>query len=183
VVVTQLQPITVVFSVAEDYLSQIEPQLRQGRRMSVTALDRTQQQKLAEGSLLTIDNQIDQTTGTVKLKAIFANSNFALFPNEFVNAKLLVETQKGVDLVPTAAIQRNSQSAFVYVITPGQRATIRTVTVGATDGTVAAVQGVQPGETVATNGFDKLQDGASVTVRTGSRTSSNSGGDSDSEGP
>ena len=165
VVVTQLQPITVVFSVAEDYLPQIQEQMRKGRRMDVDAFDRDQTKKLASGTLLTLDNQIDPTTGTIKLKAIFPNSNGELFANQFVNARLLVDTTQGAILIPASAIQRNAQGAFVYVIKPDNTATIRTVTVGTTDGDTVAVQGIQPGETVATKGFEKLQDGARVAVQ------------------
>jgi membrane fusion protein, multidrug efflux system len=180
VVITQLQPITVIFSVAEDYLAQIEQQLRHGQKLKVEALDRTQEKDLATGSLLTLDNQVDTTTGTVKLRAIFDNKDNALFPNQFVNAKLLVETQHGVVLVPTPAIQRNSQQAFVYVIKPGQTASVQNITVGTTDGNITAVQGIQPGEVVALNGFDKLQDGIKVEERKGSKNSnlgSSSSGD------
>ena len=111
VVVTQLQPITVIFSVAEDYLPQIQAQLRKGQRMVVDAFDREQQKKLASGSLLTLDNQIDTTTGTLKLKAIFQNEDGSLFANQFVNARLLVDTTHDAILIPTAAIQRNAQGA------------------------------------------------------------------------
>jgi membrane fusion protein, multidrug efflux system len=164
VVITQLQPITVIFSVAEDYLPQIQKQLRQSKKMSVEAFDRNQQTKLASGKLLTLDNQIDTTTGTVKLKAIFENSDVALFPNQFVNARLLVDTQQNATLVPTAAIQRNPQGAFVYVVKSNQAA-MQSVTIGTTDGGVAAVQGVNPGDAVAITGFDKLQDGAKVSIQ------------------
>jgi len=171
VVITQLQPITVIFSVAEDYLSEIEQQLRHGQKLKVEALDRAQVKTLATGSLLTLDNQVDTTTGTVKLKAIFDNKDSALFPNEFVNAKLLVETQHGVILVPTPSIQRNSQQAFVYVIKSGDTATVQNVTTGTSDGNFTAVQGLQVGDVVALNGFDKLQDGINVEVRKGSKNS------------
>jgi multidrug efflux system membrane fusion protein len=165
VVITQLQPITVIFSVAEDYLPQIQKQMHQGAKMSVEAFDRNQQSKLASGTLLTLDNQIDTTTGTVKLKAIFANSDIALFPNQFVNARLLVDTQQNATLVPTAAIQRNAQGAFVYVVKSNQTASIQTVTIGTSDGGVAAVQGLNPGDAIAITGFDKLQDGAKVSIQ------------------
>jgi len=165
VVITQLQPITVIFSVAEDYLPQIQKQLRQGTKMTVDAFDRNQQTKLASGKLLTLDNQIDTTTGTVKLKAIFENSDIALFPNQFVNARLLVDTQQNATLVPTAAIQRNAQGAFVYVVKSNQTAAIQTVTIGTTDGGNAAVQGVKSGDVIAITGFDKLQDGVKVSVQ------------------
>lgn len=165
VVITQLQPITVIFSIAEDHLSQIQQQLRKGKKLSVDAFDRDQSQKIASGTLLTLDNMIDTTTGTLKLKAIFPNTDNALFASQFVNARLLVDTLHNATLVPTPAIQRNAQGAFVYVIKSDQTATIRSVTPGTTDGTVTSVDGLQAGETVATNGFDKLQDGARVNVR------------------
>jgi membrane fusion protein, multidrug efflux system len=164
VVITQLQPITVIFSVAEDYLPQIQKQLRQGSKMSVEAFDRAQQTKLATGYLLTLDNQVDTSTGTVKLKAIFPNQDTALFPNQFVNTRLLVDTEQNASLAPTAAIQRNAQGTFVYIIKPDNTAAMQPVTVGTTDGSVAAVQGLQPGQVIAVAGFDKLQDGAKVSV-------------------
>jgi multidrug efflux system membrane fusion protein len=161
----------VIFSVAEDYLPQIQKQLHAGNKMSVDALDRAQQHELAKGSLLTLDNQVDTTTGTVKLKAIFLNQDLTLFPSQFVNARLLVDTQQNASLVPTAAIQRNAQGTFVYVIKSDETAAMQTVTVGTTDGSVAAVQGVQPGDVIATSGFDKLQDGAKVKVSNGANGS------------
>lgn len=165
VVVTQLQPITVIFSVAEDYLPQIQGQMRKGQRMAVDAFDRDQQKKLASGALLTLDNQIDPTTGTLKLKAIFPNEDGSLFANQFVNARLLVDTTHDAILIPTAAIQRNAQGAFVYLIKPDQTASICNITVGTTNGDTAAVQGVQPGENIAVKGFEKLQDGVKVAVQ------------------
>jgi multidrug efflux system membrane fusion protein len=165
VVVTQLQPITVIFSIAEDYLPQIQEQLRKGRSMLVDAFDRDQQKKIASGTLLTLDNQIDTTTGTIKLKAIFPNENGALFANQFVNARLLVDTLHDAILIPTAAIQRNAQGAFVYLIKSDQTAAIQTVNVGTTDGDTSAVEGLQPGDTIAVKGFEKLQDGVKVSVQ------------------
>jgi multidrug efflux system membrane fusion protein len=165
VVITQLQPITVIFSIAEDSLSQIQQQLRKGKKLTVDAFDREASTKLASGTLLTLDNVIDPTTGTLKLKAMFDNSDNALFPSQFVNVKLLVDTQHNVTLIPTPAIQRNAQGAFVYVIRSDQTASMRTITPGTTDGSVTAVQGLQPQDVVAVNGFDKLLDGAKVTVR------------------
>jgi multidrug efflux system membrane fusion protein len=166
VVITQLQPITVIFSIAEDHLSQIQEQLRKGKKLSVDAFDRDQTKKIASGTLLTLDNVIDTTTGTLKLKAVFPNTDNALFPSQFVNARILVDTLHNVTLIPTPAIQRNAQGAFVYVINSDQTAALRAITPGASDGTVTAVDGIQPGDVVATNGFDKLQDGARVNVRT-----------------
>jgi multidrug efflux system membrane fusion protein len=167
VVVTQLQPITVIFSVAEDYLPQIQKELKAGHRLDVIAFDRDQQTKIASGSLLTLDNIIDTTTGTVKLKAIFPNQDAALFPNQFVNARLTVTTLHNATLVPNAAIQRNAQGAFVYVINSDQTAAIKSITPGAADNDSTSVQGIKPGDVVAINGFDKLQDGAKVAVRKG----------------
>ena len=114
--ITQLQPITVIFTMAEDYLSEVVNQMRAGRKLRVDALDRSNQTELAQGTVLTIDNTIDVNTGTVKVRASFANQDFRLFPNEFVNARLLVKTLSNVNLVPTSAIQRNNDQAFVYVV-------------------------------------------------------------------
>jgi membrane fusion protein, multidrug efflux system len=165
VVVTQLQPITVIFSVAEDYLPQIQRQLRLGHKMTVQALDRTAEKLLETGTLLTIDNQVDPTTGTIKMRAIFANPDSMLFPNQFVNARLLLDTQHGVNLVPTAAIQRNAQGAFLYVIKPDHTATMEPITVGTANADVSAEQGVPAGQMIAVNGFDKLQNGVKVAIR------------------
>jgi len=162
VVVTQIRPITVVFSVAEDYLPRIQQQLRQGHRMTVDALDRAQEKKIATGSLLTLDNQIDTGTGTIKLKAIFPNQDDSLFPNQFVNAKLLVDTHPSALLIPASAIQRNAQGAFVYVVRPDQTLALRSITVGTVDNNVAEVQGLQSAEIIATDNFDKLRDGLKV---------------------
>jgi len=166
--------------VAEDYLPQIQKQMKAGHKMSVDALDRDQLTKLSSGSLLTLDNQIDTSTGTVKLKAIFQNGDLTLFPNQFVNARLLVDTQQDATLVPAAAIQRNAQNAYVYLIKPDQTAAVQNVTVGTTDGNTAAVQGIQPGDVIAMTGFDKLQDGAKVTVRNANGSGAGSGSESGS---
>ena len=169
-VITQLQPISVVFTAAEDSLPQIQQHLLKGDRLVVEAFDRAQAKKLATGTLLTFDNLIDTATGTIKLKASFPNTDNALFPNQFVNARLLVNTQRGVTLIPTAAIQRNTQGAFVYLVKPDQTVAMRTISVGTTDGNTAAVDGLQPGDTIAVDGFDKLQDGLKVAARTASDT-------------
>jgi membrane fusion protein, multidrug efflux system len=165
VVITQLQPITVIFSVAEDYLPQIQEQLRQGHRLQVDVFDRTQQKQIATGALLTLDNQIDTTTGTIRLKAIFDNKDTPLFPNQFVNAKLLVTTQRGATLIPSGAVQRNGQGAFVYQVNKDHGVSLHTITVGTTDGNTTAVQGLNPGDVIAVDNFDKLQDGMKVAVR------------------
>jgi multidrug efflux system membrane fusion protein len=162
-VITQVQPITVVFTVAEDSLGQILPGLRKRAKLTVDAYDRGDQHKLASGTLLTLDNQIDTTTGTVKARASFANKDSSLFPNQFVNARLLVNTLKGVTLIPTAAVQHNGQAAFVYVLS-GNQAHLRNITVGVTNGTTAQVTGINPGDALATSSFDKLQDKTQVTI-------------------
>ncbi|HEY1946386.1 MAG TPA: efflux RND transporter periplasmic adaptor subunit [Bryobacteraceae bacterium] len=164
--ITQLQPITVIFTMAEDYIHDVATQLRAGHTLRVDALDRDNSTHLAQGTLLTLDNQIDTTTGTVKVKANFANNDFRLFPNEFVNAKLLVKTLTGVNLIPIAAIQRNNDVAFVYVVDESNDTVkSRNVTIAATDAATAAVTGVTTGEKVVTDGFDKLQDGVKVSLR------------------
>ncbi|HEY3581674.1 MAG TPA: efflux RND transporter periplasmic adaptor subunit [Pyrinomonadaceae bacterium] len=174
-VITQLQPISVLFSVAEDYLPQIRQQLRRGNRLVVDAFDRTQQTKLSSGVLLTFDNEIDTTTGTIKLKATFPNADSALFPNQFVNARLLLDTERNVILTPNAAIQRNAQEAFVYVVKPDQTVAMTSVTPGTTDGNVTAVEGLNAGDVVAVDGFDKLQNGVKVNVRAANGASGGSG--------
>ena len=167
VFVTQLQPITVIFGVQQKDLPQVLSQLRQGHKMTVEALDPSEKTTLATTSDLTLDNQIDTTTGNVKVKATFPNKDNSLFPNQFVNVRLLVDTQHDQTLVPTAAIQLNAQGNFVYVVKSDATASMRPVTRGITDGNLTAVEGVAPGEVVAISGFDKLQDGAKVAVRTG----------------
>ena len=179
VVITQLQPITVIFSIAEDSLAAIQQQLRKGKTLTVDAFDRAESTKLASGKLLTLDNVIDPTTGTLKLKAIFDNNDNALFPSQFVNIKLLVDTQHDVTLIPTPAIQRNAQGAYVYVIKSdgtGATASIRTITPGTTDGASTGVQGIEPNEVVAVNGFDRLLDGAKVTIRQPSKSAGTAAG-------
>jgi multidrug efflux system membrane fusion protein len=163
VMITQLQPMTVVFSVAEDFLPEIQDQIRLGNKLQVVALDRAQQRQIASGELLTVDNQIDTTTGTVKLKAIFPNDDLALFPNQFVNARLLVDVHRGATLVPAAAIQRNAQGAFVYLAKPDQIVSMQPVSVGTTDADETEIlKGLQPGDVIATDNFDKLQDGMRI---------------------
>ena len=162
-VITQLQPITVIFTIAEDSLAQVQAQTRHGKRLSVDAFDRAQQTKLGTGKLLTFDNQIDTTTGTVKMRALFDNKNDALFPNQFVNARLLVNTLQGVTLIPTSAIQHNGQTAFVYVI-QNDTAQIRNIKTGVADAGNTAVTGINPGDVVANSSFDKLQNNSKIVV-------------------
>jgi multidrug efflux system membrane fusion protein len=163
--ITQLQPITVIFNLAEDDLGEVAAQIATGRVLPVEALDRSQQHRLAEGSLITVDNQINPTTGTVRARASFPNSHLELFPNQFVNARLLVKTLPQVDLVPSAAIQRNNDAAFVYVVQADGTARSRNVKLLATEGEQVAVTGVTPGEQVVTDGFDKLQDGTRIVIK------------------
>ncbi len=163
VVVTQLQPITVVFNVSEDHVGEVQARMRQHTPLLVDAFDRTEQVKIASGILLTLDNQIDTSTGTVRFRGEFANRDLALFPNQFVNARLLVHTLKDSVLIPSAAIQRNGTQAFVFVAA-NNRISIRTVSERGTDGNATAVEGLHVGEKVALSSFDKLQDGTSVTV-------------------
>jgi multidrug efflux system membrane fusion protein len=161
VVVTQLQPITVVFNVAEDHLTQVQGEILHRTAMAVDAYDRSQQVKLASGKLATLDNQIDTSTGTVRFRGEFENRDLRLYPNQFVNARLLVKTLHDVVLVPTSAVQRNGVQAFVYVV-KGDVVTMRPVTELTTEGETAALTGVAAGEVVPVTGFDKLQDGAKV---------------------
>jgi len=162
-VITQMQPTTVIFTMAEDSLSQVRSRLRLMHTLPVEAWDRSQTTKIASGKLQTIDNQIDTTTGTIKLRALFNNQDSALYPNQFVNTRLLVNTLDGVTLVPTAAVQHNGQVAFLYVIAKNV-AIVRNITTGVADGGMTAVEGINPGEVVATSSFDKLQAGSRVAV-------------------
>jgi membrane fusion protein, multidrug efflux system len=164
-VITQIQPITVIFTVAEDNLGQIQPRLRQQAKLTVDAYDRAALKQIATGTLLTLDNQIDTTTGTVKARATFANKDASLFPNEFVNARLLVNTLQGATLIPTSAIQHNGAVSFVYVLT-NDTAHVRSVKPGVMEGQTTQVTGINPGDVVANSSFDKLQDNAKVIVST-----------------
>lgn len=163
VVITEVQPITVVFTVAEDNLPQVLAQTRHGKQLEVDAFDRAQLTKIATGKLLTLDNQIDTTTGTVKLRAFFDNKDDALFPNQFVNTRLLVNTLQGVTLIPTSAIQHNGQTAFVYLIQNGT-AQIRNIKPGVANAGQTAVEGINPGDVVADSSFEKLQNNSKITV-------------------
>lgn len=162
-VITQIAPITVIFTIAEDSLGAVESQLHSGRKLDVDVFDRSAQTKISSGQLLTLDNQIDTTTGTVKGRAIFDNSNEALFPNQFVNTRLLLKTLAGVTLVPASAIQQNGQTSFVYVI-QGNVARLRSVKPGVTEAGKTQVDGLLAGEVVADSSFDKLQDKATVVI-------------------
>ena len=162
-VITQLDPITVVFTIPEDSLGPVAARLQKKATLAVDAYDRAAQTKIASGKLLTLDNQIDTTTGTVKARALFANKNGGLFPNQFVNTQLLVNTLRGVTLVPASAIQQNGQASFVYVI-QNNVAHLRTVKPGVSEGGLTEVDGINPGDVVANSSFDKLQDNAVIVV-------------------
>ena len=162
-VITQLQPITIIFTIAEDNLGQVQDQLRQHVQLSVDAFDRTNLKKVATGKLLTLDNQIDTTTGTVKARSLFDNKDAALFPNEFVNVRLLVNTLHDATLIPTSTIQHNGQTAFVYVL-QDNTAHMRTIKQGVMDGGTAQVTGINPGDVLANSSFEKLQDNVKVVL-------------------
>jgi multidrug efflux system membrane fusion protein len=166
VIIAQLQPITVLFTLPEDNLPAVLAKVKAKQQLSVTAFDREQKKLLATGSLQSIDNQIDPTTGTVKLKAVFANADSALFPNQFVNARISVDTLRNVTLVPNAAIQRSPQSTFVYTVNPDNTVAAKNVEVQLTQGDQTAIaRGLDPGETVVIDGVDKLQPGTKVVAR------------------
>ena len=164
-VITQLRPITVIFTIPEDNLGQVQARLRAKATLNVDAFDRTAQTTIASGKLLTLDNQIDTTTGTVKARSVFDNKNDGLFPNQFVNTRLLVNTLQGATLIPASAIQQNGQASFVYVI-QNNIAHLRSIKPGVTDGGVTQVDGINPGDVVANSSFDKLQDNSAVVVST-----------------
>lgn len=166
VVITQIAPISVLFTVPEDQLPTISKRLQAGAALPVTARDRSGLSTLAEGELLTFDSQIDPTTGTIKLRALFANDNRSLFPNQFVNIELLVDQHKNVAIVPSAAIQRGVPGTFVYVVNPDSTVSVRKVELGVSQGErVEVVSGLSSGEQVVVDGVDRLRDGAKVTIR------------------
>jgi len=168
VIITQLQPITVIFTIPEDSIPTVLEQLGRGVRLPVEAYDREQRKKLAEGALLTIDNEVDPTTGTVRLKALFPNTDNRLFPSQFVNARLRIETRRGATVVPTAAIQQSPRGSFVFVVRPDRTVGVRQVGVGVTDGDdVSIEQGLQVGEQVVVEGAERLRDGAAIALRNG----------------
>jgi multidrug efflux system membrane fusion protein len=163
VVITQIDPISVIFTVGEDQLPPILEKLRSGEGLSVEAWDREQKNKLADGKLETTDNQIDPTTGTLKLRAVFANPEGKLFPNQFVNARLLVQQKPNVTLLPNNAIQRNSQGTYVWLVNPDRTVNVRSINVGTTEGDQSEIiAGLAPGDEVVTVGVDRLEEGAKV---------------------
>jgi len=178
-ILTQLQPIAVIFTLPEDQLQSVSKHMKNST-LEVDAFSRDDQTKLATGKLLTIDNQIDQTTGTAKLKAVFSNEDNQLWPNQFVNANLLLETRKGSTVIPTAAILRGPQGTFVYALKPDKTVEARNVGISLTQGNISVVtSGLNPGDTVVTDGQDKLQTGSRVEPRNnvaGSTPAQDSGG-------
>jgi len=175
VVIAQVEPITVIFTLAEDALGQVLPRMRAGAKLTVDAFDRSAQSKIASGTLLSLDNEVDTTTGTVKARAQFDNRDGTLYPNEFVNARLLVSSLQNVTLLPTSTVQHNDKSTYVYVLA-NNRAQLQAVKVGATDGDVSQVTGISPGQVVANSSFDKLQTGSRVKLSTQGASSAQSSG-------
>lgn len=169
IVITQLQPITVIFPVPEDNLPKVLARLKKGDRLPVEAYDREMKQKLATGFLMTMDNQVDLTTGTVRFKALFPNESNELFPNQFVNVKLLVDSRRDATVIPSSAIQRGPRGAFVYVVSPDGKAQIKPVVIGEIQGGEASIrEGVVPGEMVVSDGTERLRDGSRVELRSAS---------------
>lgn len=165
-VITQIQPISVLFTIAEDQLQVVLKKIGAGQTLTAYAYDRDMKNKLATGSLTTIDNQIDPTTGTLRLRATFPNTDNALFPNQFVNVKLLVEEKTGVILAPTAALQRNTNNTYVYVVKPDSTVTLRTITTGASEGDNTEItSGLVAGDVVVLTGVDKLDEGTKVNAQ------------------
>ncbi len=175
-VITQVEPISMIFSVAEDYLNQIAQQMKARQRLQVDALDRMQQNKIASGWLYALDNQVDSTTGTIRMRALFQNKQHLLFANQFVNAKLLINMIKGVPLIPASAIQRNGTDSYLFLVKPDQTIETRNVKVGAIDGDIAQVSGVKPGDMIAVDNFDKLQNGGKVAINKSSGDNSGRAG-------
>jgi multidrug efflux system membrane fusion protein len=166
VVITQIQPISVLFTVPEDQLRAIAQRLHEGATLPVTAFDRTGNNKLAEGELQTFDSQIDPTTGTIKLRASFGNENRALYPNQFVNIELIVNEHKDVAIAPTAAVQRGVPGTFVYLVNADNTVSVRKIALGVTEGVrVEILSGINPGDRVVVDGADKLREGAHIAVR------------------
>jgi multidrug efflux system membrane fusion protein len=182
IVITQLQPITVVFNVSEDDLPRVQEQLNGNNKLSVDIFDRANEHQLEAGMLTSLDNQVDTTTGTVRFRADFVNKDLALFPNQFVNARLLVQMLKGVTLVPTPAIQHNGTSDFVYVMKQDNTVAVQNVTSLTTNDTDTAVKGLDPNLKIATSGFDRLENGVHVTVRTPGQGQAQGKGQADTQG-
>jgi multidrug efflux system membrane fusion protein len=177
--IAQLQPIAVLFTIPEDQLQPVLEKLRQGAKLRADAYDRDETKKLGEGTLLTVDNTIDSTTGTSKLKAVFPNADHALFPNQFVNIKLWLDTKFGAVIVPLVAIQRGPSGTFVYLVGDDSKVVVRAVKLGLTEGNNVAIDdGLKPGDVVVVDGAEKLAEGMSVTTR-----QANPGGAKGTRGP
>ena len=165
-VITQLQPISVLFTIPEDQLPPVLQKLRQGAKLRAEAYDRDLTKQLAEGTLLTVDNEIDATTGTSRLKAVFPNSDYALFPNQFVNIKLWLDTRRGATIIPAVAIQRGPTGTFVYLVQDDSTVTVRPVKVGLAQGNDVSIEdGLQSGDSVVVDGAEKLADGMKISLR------------------
>lgn len=166
VVITQLKPMSVIFTLPEDNIAEIAERMQSGAAIPVYAYDRTMTRKIATGTLETIDNEVDTTTGTFKLRAVFPNTDEALFPNEFVNARMLVEVKQDALLIPSSAVERGQNGSFVYVVQPDKTVTAKTVTLGPVDGeTQSILSGIAAGDVVVSDGADKLKEGMHVTVQ------------------
>jgi multidrug efflux system membrane fusion protein len=161
-----VQPISVIFPIAEDKLPQVFPRFRAGQKLTVEAWNRDETQKLDTGTLATMDNQIDQTTATVRLRADFPNPRELLFPNQFVYVRLLVQEKRGVTLIPTAAVQRTTTNTYVYLVNPDSSVTVRNITEGTTEGDASQItSGLEPGDEIVMTGVDKLNEGTKVNAQ------------------
>jgi len=163
VVITQIQPISIVFTIPEDQLQEVMARYRAGQKLVAEGWNRDKTKRIAEGALATMDNQIDQTTGTLRLRAIYPNTNNALFPNQFVNVRLLIEVKRGVVLIPNVAVQLSNDTKYVYLVKPDSTVTVRNITTGASDsGQTEVVSGLEAGDEVVLQGVDKLNEGSKV---------------------
>lgn len=182
-VITQMDPISVIFTVSEDQLPAVLSRQRAKQTLEVDAYSRDMTKKLAQGTLTTVDNQIDQTTGTIRIRATFDNKNNGLFPNQFVNARLLVQEKRGVVLLPNAAIQRNSDSTYVFLVKPDSTVTMRTITVGTTEDDKSEIlSGLNAGDEVVMTGVDKLQEGSRVAAQISTEQSASGAASSTTSG-
>src|SRR5690242_3390501 len=184
-VITQMQPIAVIFTLPEDTLPAVNSRMRSGLTLQVKALSRDNGTEIASGTLLTIDNQIDQTTGTIRLKAVFDNKDRVLWPNQFVNARLLIDVKKNAIIIPVAAVQRGDQGSFVYRVNPSDNtAEVVPVTVGVTEGTLASIEsGLAPGDLIVTDGQDRLRAGARLDARPDTRSTNDANAPANSQSP
>jgi multidrug efflux system membrane fusion protein len=175
-VITQLHPISVIFTLPEDNLPAVMQKLRAGGKLAVDAYNRDKTQKLATGSLVTVDNEIDPNSGTAKLKAVFANEDDALFPNQFVNVRMLLDTKRDQVIIPSVAIQKGVQGAYVYAVKKDGTVDLRLVKVGVVEGESTSIDsGLAAGDSVVTDGADKLQPGSAVAVQTPGGAATGSG--------